>query len=471
MKYKSIVFLVIFSLAVLSSSVLAEDIKTTVETGGPSAGEALIYQGPKARIAIASFECKAAECYDWYNSRIGDGLKDMLATILFKTGKFILLERGEGLDAIKEEIDLSQSEYVEKGKDIQKGLLEGADILVMGAVTEFEPEASGSKAGGVVVPWKVPFVGGVKVDKNNAYIAADIRLVDTRTGRVISVAKVEGEAKSWDVGVGAGFAVGSVALAGGMSKYKNTPMEKAVRAMLANAVNTISQGIPDTYYRYKGEGEYDTGGTAQTSAAITGSAPSSTEIVGGSGSGAAESFTSGTEVVFSEDFGNYSIGSAPTSLTNNTEVEVAKFNNKNWLRFLKAGDVKKSIDLGGRDFSLEFSVYFPPASEDEFQLSINLKGNINKLVWKKDGIYLNDRLIKTSPIERKNIHPIAFQHIGTTIKIFFDGIKIYEEETAAGGIVGGKESAVSDEITFSGVNVEGGSGKELLLTNIKIACY
>jgi len=123
-------FLVILSFLLYACG---PEISTTVQTQGPTVQEVLTYQGPKARIAVANFTCKAAKC-SW---EIGEGLSDMLATSLFRTGRFIVLERGEGLRAIKEEIDLGQSGYVQAGKAPQMGLLEGADILVMGAITAF----------------------------------------------------------------------------------------------------------------------------------------------------------------------------------------------------------------------------------------------------------------------------------------------------------------------------------------------
>jgi len=226
-------------------------ISTNVQTGGPTIQQALTYQGPRARIAIASFKCKAAKC----SGEIGDGLADMLSTALFQSGRFVVLERGEGLKAIQEELNLGQSGYVQQGKAPQIGLMEGADILVIGAITAFEPEASGLGGGGVIVPFKVPFIGGAAIKKKEAYISADIRLVDVRTGRVINATKVEGKASSWKVRGGAGGLIGPIVLGGALGVYRNTPMEKAIRVMLENAVQAISQMVPESYYRYSTTGQ------------------------------------------------------------------------------------------------------------------------------------------------------------------------------------------------------------------------
>ena len=107
-----------------ASYATTEEITTKVTTGGPSVAEVTTYQGPKARIAVTRFEMKAAKG----DYEIGTGMSDMLIDSLFKTNRFIVLERGEGLEDIKEESALSESGYTEKGKAAEKGTLEGADI-------------------------------------------------------------------------------------------------------------------------------------------------------------------------------------------------------------------------------------------------------------------------------------------------------------------------------------------------------
>ncbi len=223
---------------------------TNVQTGGPTVQEALTYHGPKARIAVASFKCKAAKC----SGEIGGGLSDMLATALFRTGRFVVLERGEGFEAVKKELELGQSGYVNQRKAVQKGQVESADVLVVGAITAFEPNYTGG--GGALGGLFGGVLGGVGAKMKNAYIAADIRLVDVRTGRVINATTVEGKATSWGIGGGLGARVSRhVFLGGALGAYKNTPMEKAIRVMLQNAVNAIAQMVPQSYYRYGATGQ------------------------------------------------------------------------------------------------------------------------------------------------------------------------------------------------------------------------
>ena len=246
MKRLMVVFGLMAVLVFVASCAITEEVSTTVTTGGPSVEEVTRYQGPKARIAVSRFEMKAAKGY----GEIGSGLSDMLVDALFRSNRFIVLDRGEGHQDIKEELALSESGYTEKGKAAEKGALEGADVLLTGAITAFEPEAEGTGGGGLIIPLPLKIGGGLRIKSNKAYIAANLRMVDVRTGRVINTARVEGKASDFKIGVVGGGLIGSVVLVGGFEKYRNTPMEKAVMVMLDNAVNEIVKSVPEEYYRY-----------------------------------------------------------------------------------------------------------------------------------------------------------------------------------------------------------------------------
>ncbi len=219
--------------------------QTSVDTGNQNINEVVRYHGPKARIAVASFRCKAAKCYEG----IGDGVKDMLVDALFRSNRFIVLERGEGFEEVQRELEMARGRDFNKRRAPKGGHLEGADILVVGAITAFEPNAEGIKGGIGALLGR--FMGGVGVDTKEAYIAANIRLVDVRTGRIINSTRVEGKASSFSVGGLGGALIGHVPLAGGLSVYKNTPMEKAVMVMIDRAVQEISKLVPEKYYRYR----------------------------------------------------------------------------------------------------------------------------------------------------------------------------------------------------------------------------
>jgi len=84
---------------------------------------------------------------------------------------------------------------------------------------------------------------------NKAHMALDIRIVDTSTSEILAATRVQGQASDVAGGLMTGF-LGSWGLGGGLSMYANTPMEKAIRICIIEAVKYISQSIPASYYKY-----------------------------------------------------------------------------------------------------------------------------------------------------------------------------------------------------------------------------
>ena len=206
--------------------------------GGPGIAEAqsVPYNGPKARITVSKFVDKTAKGYGAF----GEGMAEMLTTALFNTNRFIVLERGELGEVLREQ-DLATSGRIKKGTEAAIGEIEGAELLVVGAITEFEPNAGGFGGG---------LLGGglgVGIGVKTAHIAIDIRVIDAKTSRILAAQSVEGKAQ--DVG-GLGGVVFGGPLAVGFSAFAKTPMEKAIRVCLQTAVNFIAQQTPAQYYHY-----------------------------------------------------------------------------------------------------------------------------------------------------------------------------------------------------------------------------
>ena len=156
--------------------------------GGPSIQQAQAesYFGPKARLAVARFSDKTGK--GWYTGEIGDGIVDMLTTALFNTNRYIVLERQILQDVLAEQ-DLGASGRIQPGTEAPIGKIEGAELLVVGAVTEFEPHASGL-GGGLGARLGGP-LGAIAAGFKKAHIAIDLRLVDAKTSRILAATSVE----------------------------------------------------------------------------------------------------------------------------------------------------------------------------------------------------------------------------------------------------------------------------------------
>jgi curli biogenesis system outer membrane secretion channel CsgG len=215
--------------------------------------QAVSYNGPKARIAVSQFKDKTGAGSGWWNRQIGDGMADQLTTALFNSNRFIVLER-QTLGDVLQEQDLGASGRVRQDTAAPIGKIEGAELLVVGAVTEFQGAASGGGGGiggiggvgGIGGNVLGALAGGVK----QAHMAIDLRIIDAKTSRVLAATSVEGTAT--DVNLGGmlgGYGTGG-ALVGGLGGWKNTPTEKALRICIQKAVEFVASQTPPVYYRY-----------------------------------------------------------------------------------------------------------------------------------------------------------------------------------------------------------------------------
>jgi curli biogenesis system outer membrane secretion channel CsgG len=204
------------------------------------------YSGPKARIAVSDFDVKAAKA----DGEIGSGLREMMVTALMNSQRFRVVER-QVLNAVMQEQELAASGAAQPG-GVQRGKIKTADIMVTAAVTEFEPQASGGAAGlgggGSVGGGLLgAVIGG---SRNKAHMALDIRILDTSTSEILAATRVQGQATDMKGGILAGILGTNGGLGAGLSGYANTPMEKAIRVCIIEAVKYISQQVPPEYFKY-----------------------------------------------------------------------------------------------------------------------------------------------------------------------------------------------------------------------------
>lgn len=240
--------MILFVLNFAMAQVIKPKARTT-PSGGPTIDQAQQEDemGPKARVAVTRFEDKSAKG----SSAIGTGMAEMLSNALFATNRFIVLER-QALDDVLQEQDLGASGRVKQQTAARIGEVEGADLLIMGTITEFEPGTAGAGggAGGIIpLPGRgghiARGIGGIAGGIKTSHVAMIIKVVDARTGRRLASEQVEG--KATDIGGMTGM--GSWALAGAFGGYSKTPMEKAIRICINEAVRVIETKTPKEYYR------------------------------------------------------------------------------------------------------------------------------------------------------------------------------------------------------------------------------
>jgi curli biogenesis system outer membrane secretion channel CsgG len=209
------------SLVLLVAAALAAGCTSTatvVSSNGPTIAQVqqAPANGPQYRVAISAFDYKAAQ-----RSDVGQGMADMLSDSLFNTGRFIVLER-EHLNEVTQEQDLANSGRFNQATAAPIGRLEGAQLLIRGSITSFEPACSG---GSLII-----------VSGNQACVSVNIRIIDAATGRVVNATTVDGTSASNSVGLI--FARGDMPI--GLGAYRKTPMEQAIRNCIEKAVNYIA---------------------------------------------------------------------------------------------------------------------------------------------------------------------------------------------------------------------------------------
>ena len=164
----------------------------------------------------------------WWRGGVGRELASMLSNELASNKKFKIVERSK-LDPVLKEQDLAQAGRIKAGTGAKIGELTGAQFMVMGTVSAYE-ENTQSTGGGI--SFKGISLGG---SKSQAYIAIDLRVVNSTTGELDFVRTVEARSGGFGVNLGlfrSGFG-------GALKNEKKTPAGKAIRAVIVEIVDYL----------------------------------------------------------------------------------------------------------------------------------------------------------------------------------------------------------------------------------------
>jgi curli biogenesis system outer membrane secretion channel CsgG len=182
----------------------------------------------KPVMGVAEFQNTATGVY-WWSGGVGWELSSMVANELVNSGKFSVVERTK-LEPVLQEQDLAASGRVAKGTGAKIGKLTGAQYLIMGTISAFERNVQNTGGG---FSFKGISIGG---KKDEAYIAVDLRVVNTTTGAIEHVRTVE--ARSGGTGINLGlFRSG---FGGRLKNESKTPAGKAIRAVIVEIVDYLT---------------------------------------------------------------------------------------------------------------------------------------------------------------------------------------------------------------------------------------
>ena len=214
-------------------------------------------------VSVPDFKNEVANI-PWWSASVSTQLADALANELAATGGLQVVER-QNVQAVLSEQEMAELGIVrpveESEQSAQSGQMTGAQYVILGRVNSYQADVEEKSEGS-----SSSFLGFGSTQaayEAKAYIAIDLRVVDTTTGVIVGSRTVEGtakdtaevEARGGSLAPLAGLigsatnATGGGAIALGVigsfsqsevsAEKKQTPVGKAIRAALIEASNYV----------------------------------------------------------------------------------------------------------------------------------------------------------------------------------------------------------------------------------------
>lgn len=183
-------------------------------------------QAAKPTMAVLDFQNSTGAAW-WYGG-VGSDLAGMLTNELASSKSFSMIER-QKLASVLGEQNLAKSGRVTPSSGAKWGKMVGANYLVTATVSSYEHNTQ--KTGGGL-SYKGVSLGG---KKNQAYIAVDLRVIDSTTGVIADSRTVE--ARSGGLGLNVGLYRGG--FGGRLANEKKTPAGKAIRAVVVEIADYL----------------------------------------------------------------------------------------------------------------------------------------------------------------------------------------------------------------------------------------
>jgi curli biogenesis system outer membrane secretion channel CsgG len=193
----SSIITLLFSLGICSNNIVNASEATIQITSSKQQIAQLSKASEKVRVAVLDFDFSAVSdpIYLSYFNGGARGVSDILVNQLVKSGNYTVVERSK-LDAILEEQNLGDSGRVDASTAAEIGRLLGVEAVVIGSVTQMDlqRQEKGGNLGGF-------FGAGADVTDVDAYVKLSVRMINTTTGEILTVAEGDGNASQSDTNV------------------------------------------------------------------------------------------------------------------------------------------------------------------------------------------------------------------------------------------------------------------------------
>ncbi len=164
---------------------------------------------------------------------LGSGVADIFIAEAYESQQFRITERAE-IDKVLFEQDLAQSGRVNPATAAAVGRIEGAEMLVLGSVSEFGVQTTGG--GGRVLG----MFGGA-AETVTARVAVEIRFVDTNTAEIMAIGRGVSEVSQRNVSVD----IANVMTNLRVGRTGTTIVDYAVRNAIRSAIENAARSLPD----------------------------------------------------------------------------------------------------------------------------------------------------------------------------------------------------------------------------------
>ncbi len=183
----------------------------------------------KKRIAVTHFDNKS----NWRGQvELGSGFADSLTDALIKCGQFIVVERAEVQNVMKEQDFAVSGRTVDTANAPKIGQILTAQIQIIGSIINVAQTSNNGAAFG--------FRGfNIGTSGGTAEVVIAMRIIDTTSGQVLDSQQIKGIARK----SGLAFGYASRDFRGGMAGMSKTPLGDAVVDAINQAVAMISSRL------------------------------------------------------------------------------------------------------------------------------------------------------------------------------------------------------------------------------------
>jgi curli biogenesis system outer membrane secretion channel CsgG len=196
----------------------------------------------KKRVAVLSFDDTAVEASAaravGASQDVGGFLADVVVKELLKGSTYTVVER-RAIDQVLKEQNFSNSNRSDTKTAAAIGRVLGVDAIIVGSVTQFGVEESAVAVGsGTLGRVTRGVLGGGKRVNSKATVGLTARMVDTKTGEILTAVSGSGDSSKASVAA-SGSATGNIDLTSG--SFQETMLGEAVTTAAAQVAADLNE--------------------------------------------------------------------------------------------------------------------------------------------------------------------------------------------------------------------------------------